>query len=415
MQLFCLLASFSFRGAAAHAGAARLRAAHRPLSAARLEGVRSIECLHELERDRNANCATAAISPATREIAPTIRNEQWSVATDGFPRPDAVPGVKNGDHDCASGGTYFCDPDRVIPADLRVRVQEDLRAVRDFTLVECPISGLRARAHTPNVARPDEELSFTLGVAVAKGLPDTSDEYLQEFGRSVLESWKLLNSDCDRAALIIIAPDVEKVWLTTQTCRFVCSQDTSGERVLAALRSAGTDWGQGLRAAVRTLLAVLKENDGVHYTPKLGKVDRVEKYRERREQEWAEIDTRLEILVAVIAVASVIGICTWYQPWLSNLPAIVGGAIYAAVIKILTIFYTPVFHGFMLIRDCLFCCAMCCCLETYNKSMIAFGGAKEVSERVGRGVVKFAEPVPRPAQGWFGETAGFRKHNGPIG
>ena len=67
----------------------------------------------------------------------------------------------------------------------------------------------------------------------------------------------------------------------------------------------------------------------------------------------------------------------------------------------------------------LFCCAMCCCLETYNKSMLAFSGAKDVSEKVGRsvgrGVVKFAEPVPRPAAGWFGETAGFRQNNGPIG
>jgi hypothetical protein len=396
--------------------AATVRLRHRPLGATRLERVRSIECLHELERDPNAHCATEAFTPTSvTEKAPEIVHGQWSVATDGFPRPDRVPGEKNGARDCASDGAYFCDPDRVIPADLRVQVQGDLQSVRDWTLVDCPLNGLRARTRTPNVARPDEELSFTLGVAVAKGLPDTSDEYLQEFGRSVLDSWKLLNSDCDRAALIIIAPDVEKVWIATQTCRFVCSQEPSGQRVLAALRSAGTDYGMGLRAAVRTLLEVLKENDGVHYTPKLGKVDRVEKYRERREHEWAAIDQRLTILVAVIAAAFVIGLCIWYLPWVSSLPGILGGVIYAGLIKILTIFYTPVFHGFMIIRDCLFCCAMCCCLETYNKFMVAFGGAKDVSERVGRGVVKFAEPVPTPAAGWFGETAGFRKHSGPIG
>jgi hypothetical protein len=384
-----------------------------PLGEDRLAGVYSIACLRELIRDPDANCATEAPSaPTAAETA--VAHGQWSIATDGFPLPDAVPGVKK-DVVCASDGTYFCDPDRVIPADQRVRVQEDLRAVKDFTLVECPIFGLRARTRSPNVARPDEELGFTLGVAVAKGLPETTDDYLQEFGRAVLSSWKLLNSDCDRAAVIVIAPDVEKVWLTTQTCRFLCAQEPSGQRVLASLRSAGTDYGAGLQAAVRTLLAVLRENDGVHYTPKLGKVDRVEAYRERREKEWYAIDRRLEILVAVLAVAFVVGLCTWYQPWLSGLPALVGGALLAGVIKLLTIVYTPVFHGFMLIRDCLLCCAMCCCLETYNKSMLAFSGAKDVSQRVGRGVVRFAEPVPTPAAGWFGETAGFPKNSGPIG
>jgi uncharacterized membrane protein YgcG len=303
----------------------------------------------------------------------------------------------------------------VIPPDQRVRVQEDLRTVKDFTLVDCPIFGLRARTHAPNVPRPDEELGFTLGVVVAKGLPDTSDEYIQQFGKSVLDSWKLRSSDCDRSALIIIAPDMEQVWLATQTCRFVCSQEASGQRVLAALRSAGTDYGTGIQAAIRVLLEVFKENPSVAYVPKIGSVDRVEKYRERREQEWREIDKRLEILVAVIAVAFLIGLCTYYQPWLSTLPSLVGGAILAAVIKLLTIVYTPVFHGFMLIRDCLFGCAMCCCFETYQKSMLAFDGGKNVAEKVGRGVVKFAEPTPRPAQGWFGETEGFRKIGGPVG
>jgi len=396
---------------------------HHPLGHRKLDGVLSIECLHELERDPTANCATNYVrargSYARETVADGSYEGQWSITTDGFPKPDAVAGVQNGNVTCASDGTYFCDPDRVIPPDQRVRVHEDLRSVRDFTLVECPINGLRARSHTPQAARPDEELGYILGVAVAKGLPDTSDEYLDEFGRSVLKSWKLLDKDCDRTALIVIAPDVSQVRLVTQTCRFVCSQEESGQRIMTALQSAGSDWGLGIQQAVRTLLAVLKQNDGVHYTPKLGKVDRVEKYRERREKEWSEIDQRLEILIWVVIVFFVMGMCAWYQPWLSHLPRLVGGALYAAVIKILTIFYTPVYHGFMLIRDCLFCCAMCCCLETYNKSMLAFSGAKDVSEKVGRsvgrGVVKFAEPVPRPAAGWFGETAGFRQNNGPIG
>ena len=121
----------------------------------------------------------------------------------------------------------------------------------------------------------------------------------------MLKSWKLLDKDCDRTALIVIAPDVSQVRLVTQTCRFVCSQEESGQRIMTALQSAGSDWGLGIQQAVRTLLAVLKQNDWVHYTPKLGKVDRVEKYRERREKEWSEIDQRLEILIWVVIV------CPW--------------------------------------------------------------------------------------------------------
>jgi len=250
---------------------------------------------------------------------------------------------------CKSNGEYFCDPDGVLTHGQREAVQADLRLVREFTLVSCPIVGLRARTHAPNAPRPDDELHYFLGVAVLRNLPsqDLDNEGLQRFGDSVMESWKLRGEDCDNSALLIVVAEAQRVWIYSQTCRFLCAQEESGQRVLHALESAENDWTTGLQAAIRMVVNVLRERSDVdvHRTPDIKVSGRVSDYIRRREAEWAQADHSLKIIVIGVAVIFVIGLLAWNLPWLAVIPRMVGSALYSVVTTILATVYYPCYYA----------------------------------------------------------------------
>jgi hypothetical protein len=267
----------------------------------------------------------------------------------GFPNPDAARG-HNAPRPCKAEGEYFCDPDGVLKHAQRQLVQADLRVVREFTLVSCPIVGLRARAHGAiGAPRPDDELHYFLGVAVLKNLPsqDLDNEGLQRFGESVMDSWGLRGPDCDNSALLIVVAEANRVWLYSQTCRFLCAQEESGQRVLHALESAGNDWTTGLQAAIRMVVTVLKEHsvDDVHRAPDLKVSGRVEDYLKRKEAEWATADKSMQIIVVVVAAIFILGLLVWNLPWLIIIPQMVFSFLFSVVSTVFAYVYYPCYYA----------------------------------------------------------------------
>lgn len=291
------------------------------LSPVKLRGVKSIACLELLRTDPAADC-----SHADDRNEPALHAQghegQWFIGTGGYPVPDAVMGVDD-PKACSSDGEYFCDPDGVLTPEQQARVREDIRFVRENTVVDCPIPGNLARTHgAPGAARKDGQLNFLLGVAVVRSLPatETDDESLQDFGMSVMDSWKLQSQDCDRSALLIVVADADKVWLAAPTCRFACGTEESGTRVIASLQSGGNNWGTRIQSGVRTFVEVVEHKMGVEKSHLLPEEPKVAAYIRRKEKAWQSLDSSLRILVISVVTTAILSLMLWFWPVLSIVP-----------------------------------------------------------------------------------------------
>mmetsp|Transcript_596 Transcript_596/g.991 ORF Transcript_596/g.991 Transcript_596/m.991 type:complete len:409 (+) Transcript_596:99-1325(+) len=226
---------------------------HKGLTKKQLANIRSIKCLKEKQQDPTHHCEYNG------ELEEWHKNSQYTLSIGSFPK-------NYEDRRCNSHGEFLCDPDDVLEDASAIKVSEKLHNFRDDTAVKCannvdPTDPYAAEHSTRN---------FNLAVVIADEWPDqeTDASSLQKFGLVVMGQWGLMpmyngvdteNSvdnhytwneyykNCPNAAALIFLPRLNKVFLSSPSCEFICSS-RGGPEVKAVAEEALQR--EGLAAAI---------------------------------------------------------------------------------------------------------------------------------------------------------------------
>lgn len=167
---------------------------------------------------------------------------------------------------CNSGGEYLCDVDSVLTAADRDNINAEMKSLREHSTVTC------GRLGTDPIDKLHRQ-PFYLGVAILQAWPMSSSdtESLQQFGRSVAARWNMdepfVGSTipflrCPTTGMLLILPDRNEAYLSTESCEFICQAHGGPEVETAAstmMRLNGT--AAGVLAGLREAYAVLKSLD----------------------------------------------------------------------------------------------------------------------------------------------------------
>lgn len=157
---------------------------------------------------------------------------------------------------CKSNGEFFCDPPGVLTKDDRRNLTSELSTLRQFNPVAC--GRLLDDPVDPRHYQP-----FYLGVALATKWPvgESDPDSLQQFGQIVAAQWNMdrlfVGSPqpylrCPNTAVLVILPEIPRVFLSSTSCEFICEARGGPEVVAATLEALH---GQGLAAALHAGMA----------------------------------------------------------------------------------------------------------------------------------------------------------------
>lgn len=206
-----------------------------------LSRINTIDCLQLKIKNPYLNCST--------DIG---YNSNYKVS------PANYPSWK--DPECRSNGEFFCDPNRLLEDDQRLRLTNLLAKLRKKSAVLCGDTDPVDRWHYQ---------PFYLGVAMAQDWPlHLSDsETLQLFGRMLAARWNMTFpwdgaplpfSRCPNEGMLLILPTQKQVFLSTPNCEFLCSTSGGPEVVTAVSYMLNNkDIENAVRSGIETVYKLL--------------------------------------------------------------------------------------------------------------------------------------------------------------
>lgn len=251
------------------------------LTNSQLRGINTIHCLQAKQKHPKVDCGKEETNPAPILGIGTYPSS-WR------------------DPKCRSYDEFYCDPTGLLDppgaAPYPTNMSERLRSFRTSTLVSCQALEQRRKdpetGDRPAVSKieggsllppPRDHRPFNLAVALADQWPRTEldPDSLQKFGQVLMGQWGLQSiyngvdaensvdpvwkwseyyENCPNAAVLIILPRYEQVFLSSPSCEFIC-ESRGGPEVVAvtqrALREAGLS--AAIFAGIEAVERVLSE------------------------------------------------------------------------------------------------------------------------------------------------------------
>lgn len=154
---------------------------------------------------------------------------------------------------CNSNGTYLCDPAGILSEPDRLAIAQELTRLRELNLVTC--GRLQQDPVDPTHLQP-----FYLGIVVGQGWPESmqNTDTMQSFGQVVASIWNMNLLyvgepkpflECPTTAMLILLPDSQKAFLSSESCEFTC--DATGSVSKQALEGLRTSPAAAVLAAIR--------------------------------------------------------------------------------------------------------------------------------------------------------------------
>jgi hypothetical protein len=220
-----------------------------------LQPIESIACLQAKQSNPAIECANYTKAPVLAHGAP------WS----GELNAGNFPNYK--DPVCNSNGDFLCDPYQLLDNASRLELTTMMASLREATPISCGNMAM-------DPVNPVHYQPFYLGVVIAKDWPisQSGPDFMQQLGQIVSAQW---NMDelytgqtipylrCPTTGMLFIFPDNDQVFLSTQTCQFICQAKGGPEIATAALtqlRGKEGAFGAAM-AGVRATYAYLGNNN----------------------------------------------------------------------------------------------------------------------------------------------------------
>lgn len=235
--------------AAAAVLAARLAASIQPnpqghfLTNSELNNVTTVACLQARQLNPGVKCynETLVETPASLSFSGSLSAGNYPSYQDPM---------------CRSNGEFFCDPSSVLTKDDRQNLTNELSTLRQFNPVTC--GRLLDDPVDPRHYQP-----FYLGVALATNWPveESDPDSLQQFGQIVAAQWNVdhlfVGSPqpylrCPNTAVLVILPEIPRVFLSSASCEFICEARGGPEVVAATMEALHR---HGLSAAIHAGIA----------------------------------------------------------------------------------------------------------------------------------------------------------------
>jgi len=207
-----------------------------------LNAVQPLQPQHFLTNTELTNITTVAClkarqrNPAVRCFNETLVKRPLGSSFAGQPNAGNYPYYN--DPQCNSNGEFFCDPSGLLTSEERRKLTDELGRLRNFNPVVC--GRLLDDSVDPRHFQP-----FYLGVALAARWPisESDPDSLQHFGQIVAGHWNMDSLftgspqpylRCPNSAVLVVLPDLRRVFLSSASCEFVCGSKGGPEVVQAA-------------------------------------------------------------------------------------------------------------------------------------------------------------------------------------
>jgi len=214
-----------------------------------LSPIDTVACLQAKQLNPSVNCVEGGVVVA--------QSGTWSGELSAGNFPDYKDPV------CNSNGEYICDPHGMLDTYTLATLSDELRKLREATPVQC--------GTTYNKVDPSHYQPFYLGVVVLKEWPisQSSPDFLQTLGQIIAGKWNmnsLFTGDsqpsarCPNTGMLVVLPTNGQVYLSTDSCAFICGAKGGPEvttAALAALRKGSA--GNAALIGVQTAYNFLKQ------------------------------------------------------------------------------------------------------------------------------------------------------------
>jgi hypothetical protein len=207
-----------------------------------LTNITTVACLEARQRN-----------PAVHCFNETLVKRPLGSSFVGQPNAGNYPPYK--DPQCNSNGEFFCDPSGLLTSEERRKLTDELGKLRNLNPVVC--------GHMlDDPVDPRHYQPFYLGVALASRWPlgESDPDSLQHFGQIIAGNWNMDNLfvgspqpylRCPNTAVLIVLPDLRRVFLSSSSCEFVCHSKGGPEIVQAATAALSSE---GLAAAIHAAI-----------------------------------------------------------------------------------------------------------------------------------------------------------------
>lgn len=196
-------------------------------------------------------------------LQPLKRVELSAVSAEAGPFLNAANYPSFKDVSCNSNGTYICDPSDVLLSEDKQGIAVELKRLQDLYPVTCgqlqndPVDTLHVQP-------------FYLGVIIAQDWPQSMQDSvtMQSFGKVVGSSWNMGQLyvgqpvpflKCPNTAMLILLPDSNQAYLSSESCEFLCQATGSGSVAEKALEGLKVSPAAAVLAGIQQAYALLPQ------------------------------------------------------------------------------------------------------------------------------------------------------------